>query len=208
MLPNEICHPMAFFLSFLIFTFANIFSPSLMFTSVLSIILWILIIKTEFQLKNYLYFIFFIFWAFFIFFFSPNLALKILNILLYFYFLLKKQTYLSLLYICDKINFIKKYNFSLTRKLYVLSIIPDYMENIIKIYRKRTNKKIINPFYYYKYLINKINYEFCQNKMSDRSHEMYLQKIKQENLYRFSAFDIIFLLFHGIIVLIMIGGIL
>ena len=41
-----------------------------------------------------------------------------------------------------------------------------------------------------------------------REKEIYLQKIKQGNLYELRLLDIIFLLFHGIIVLMMMGGIL
>ena len=71
-----------------------------------------------------------------------------------------------------------------------------------------TQKKFLNPISFYKFLRNKIQNE--QNNMIITNYEkaIYMKKIKQGNLYELRLFDIIFLIFHGIIVLIVMGGVL
>lgn len=203
MLRNKVCHPIVFLLSFILFIIANTISSSINFTIILSIVVLLLLLKTDISFYVYLYFG--LPFLCLLILFNPNIIIKIINICFYFLFFVYHQNDLSLFYICSKIPFL---NEKITNKLYTISKIPNYTETIVNTYKLRVQKKFLNPISFYKFLRNKIQNE--QNNMIITNYEkaIYMKKIKQGNLYELRLFDIIFLIFHGIIVLIVMGGVL
>lgn len=209
MLRNNICHPILFLCSFILFILSNIFSADLTFTMILTIIVLIFLLKTNISVHTYFYLLFPLLCLFILLLFYPNIMIKITNIILYFLFFIYNQNDLSLFYMCYKIPFLnEKQKFSITNKLCILSKFPNYTDIIIEIYKQRTHKRFLNPILFYQFLKNKIENEKVNSLITKREKEIYLQKIKLGNLYELRLLDIIFLLFHGIIVLIMMGGIL
>ena len=209
MLRNNICHPILFLCSFILFILSNIFSADLISTMMLTIIVLIFLLKTNISFHTYFYLLFPLLCFFVFFLFYPNIMIKITNIIFYFLFFIYNQSDLSLFYICYKIPFLnEKQKISVTNKLCILSKVSNYTDIIIETFKKRTHKRFLNPILFYKFLKNKIENEKINNLIMRREKEIYLQKIKQGNLYELRLLDIIFLLFHGIIVLMMMGGIL